>query len=139
MSLRYSSASAFQLSGVGDFHPSEAGSPLAEGRIADAVLTARPAACSFKILMICSSLNLLLRMSVCRRNGLYPKTAAFKGSRSAGFAVPRRHMTRRIEMENGPCHRQPNDPPSFMPIHKQCRFLRKCCDVVIFVQHLLRK
>jgi hypothetical protein len=33
--------------------------------------------------MICSSVNLLLRMSVSLRNGLYPKTRAFKGSRSA--------------------------------------------------------
>ncbi len=41
-----------------------------------------PAACSFKTLMICSSVNLLLRMSVSRRNGLYPKLGAFKGSRS---------------------------------------------------------
>jgi hypothetical protein len=33
-------------------------------------------------LMICSSVNLLLRMSVSRRNGLYLKSRAFKGSRS---------------------------------------------------------
>jgi hypothetical protein len=33
-------------------------------------------------LMICSSVNLLLRMSISRRNGLYPKSRAFKGSRS---------------------------------------------------------
>jgi hypothetical protein len=33
--------------------------------------------------MICSSVNLLLRMSVSLRNGLYPKTGAFKGSRSS--------------------------------------------------------
>jgi hypothetical protein len=43
-----------------------------------------PAACSFSTLMICSSVNLLLRMSVSRRNGLYPKTGASTGSRSAG-------------------------------------------------------
>ena len=41
-----------------------------------------PAACSFSTLMICSSVNLLLRISVSRRNGFYPKTGAFKGSRS---------------------------------------------------------
>src|ERR1700683_5041685 len=41
-----------------------------------------PAACSFSTLMICSSVNLLLRMSVSLGNGLYPKTGAFKGSRS---------------------------------------------------------
>src|SRR6185295_12578713 len=41
-----------------------------------------PAACSFRTLMICSSVNLLLRMSVSRRNGLYPKPRAFEGSRS---------------------------------------------------------
>src|SRR5438105_2157085 len=41
-----------------------------------------PAACSFSTLMICSSVNLLLRMSVSRRNGLYLKSRAFKGSRS---------------------------------------------------------
>jgi hypothetical protein len=38
-------------------------------------------------LMICSSVNLLLRMSVSRRNGLYPNSGAFKGSRS----LPQRH------------------------------------------------
>src|SRR6266446_9983616 len=43
-----------------------------------------PAACSFSTLMICSSVNLLLRMSVSRRNGLYLKSRAFKGSRSPG-------------------------------------------------------
>ena len=32
--------------------------------------------------MICSSVNLLLRMSVSRRNGFYPKSGAFMGSRS---------------------------------------------------------
>src|SRR5829696_6180720 len=32
--------------------------------------------------MICSSVNLLLRMSVSRRYGLYPKSRAFNGSRS---------------------------------------------------------
>jgi hypothetical protein len=32
--------------------------------------------------MICSSVNLLLRMSVSLENGLYPKLGAFKGSRS---------------------------------------------------------
>ena len=32
--------------------------------------------------MICSSVNLLLRMSVSRRNGLYPNSRAFKGSTS---------------------------------------------------------
>jgi hypothetical protein len=31
--------------------------------------------------MICSSVYLLLRMSVSQRNGLYPKPGAFKGSR----------------------------------------------------------
>jgi hypothetical protein len=36
--------------------------------------------------MICSSENLLLRMSVSNRNGLYLKPRAFKGSRS--FANP---------------------------------------------------
>src|SRR5205085_9346270 len=41
-----------------------------------------PAACSFRTLMICSSVNLLLRMSVSRRNGLYPNSGAFMGSRS---------------------------------------------------------
>src|SRR6185295_13954930 len=41
-----------------------------------------PAACSFSTLMICSSVNLLLRMSVSRRNGFYPKTGTFRGSRS---------------------------------------------------------
>ena len=41
-----------------------------------------PAACSFRTLMICSSVNLLLRMSVSLENGLYPKLGAFKGSRS---------------------------------------------------------
>src|SRR3954463_12281956 len=41
-----------------------------------------PAACSFSALIICSSVNLLLRMSVSRRNGLYPKSRALKGSRS---------------------------------------------------------
>src|SRR5271156_4700322 len=41
-----------------------------------------PAACSFSTLMICSSVNLLLRMSVSRRNGLYPKPGASKDSRS---------------------------------------------------------
>src|ERR1700685_1142087 len=41
-----------------------------------------PAACSFSTLIICSSVNLLLRMSVSLGNGLYPKTGAFKGSRS---------------------------------------------------------
>jgi hypothetical protein len=37
----------------------------------------------FSTLMICSSVNLLLRMSVPLRNGLYPKMRAFKASRSA--------------------------------------------------------
>jgi hypothetical protein len=32
--------------------------------------------------MICSSVNLLLRMSVSLENGLYPKPGALKGSRS---------------------------------------------------------
>src|SRR5215210_3492139 len=41
-----------------------------------------PAACSFSTLMICSSVNLLLRMSVSRRNGLYPKLGTPTGSRS---------------------------------------------------------
>src|ERR1700683_743736 len=45
-----------------------------------------PAACSFSTLMICSSVNLLLRMSVSLGNGLYPKTGAFKGSRSSRAA-----------------------------------------------------
>src|SRR6266404_3430282 len=45
-----------------------------------------PAACSFSTLMICSSVNLLLRMSVSRRNGLYLKSRAFKGSRSHSLA-----------------------------------------------------
>src|ERR1700683_1761633 len=45
-----------------------------------------PAACSFSTLMICSSVNLLLRMSVSLGNGLYPKTGAFKGSRSVPTA-----------------------------------------------------
>jgi hypothetical protein len=33
--------------------------------------------------MICSSVNLLLRMSISRRNGLYPNSGAYKGSRSS--------------------------------------------------------
>src|SRR4051812_37297125 len=41
-----------------------------------------PAACSFSTLMICSSVNLLLRMSVSRRNGLYPKSGTSTGSTS---------------------------------------------------------
>src|ERR1044072_7247624 len=42
-----------------------------------------PAACSFKTLMICSSVNLLLRICPSPNgNGLYPKAGAFKGSRS---------------------------------------------------------
>jgi hypothetical protein len=69
----------FELAGVGDLHPAVARSPLVEGGIADAVLAAQlarrqPAACSFSTLMICSSVNLLLRMSVSLGNGLYPKT-----------------------------------------------------------------
>src|SRR5690349_11284691 len=49
-----------------------------------------PAACSFSTLMICSSVNLLLRMSVSRRNGLYPNSRASTGSRSipVGFGPP---------------------------------------------------
>src|SRR4051812_38707052 len=46
-----------------------------------------PAACSFSALIICSSVNLLLRMSVSRRNGLYPKSRALKGSRSRSMAA----------------------------------------------------
>src|ERR1039458_4345686 len=42
-----------------------------------------PTACSFRTLMICSSVNLLLRMSVSLENGLYQKSRAIKGSRSA--------------------------------------------------------
>lgn len=42
----------------------------------------RPAACSFSTLMICSSVNLLLRRSVSRTNGFDPKLRAFTGSRS---------------------------------------------------------
>src|SRR6476469_4427150 len=41
-----------------------------------------PAACSFSTLIICSSVNLLLRMSVSRRNGLYSKSGTSTGSRS---------------------------------------------------------
>src|SRR5438874_8233793 len=48
-----------------------------------------PAACSFRTLMICSSVNLLLRMSVSRRNGLYPNSGAFMGSRSDRMNVLR--------------------------------------------------
>src|SRR4029077_14190214 len=44
----------------------------------------KPAACSFSTLMICSSVNLLLRMSVSRRNGLYPNSGTSTGSRSGG-------------------------------------------------------
>src|SRR6188508_714207 len=51
-----------------------------------------PAACSFKTLMICSSVNLLLRMSVSRRNGLYPKPGAFKGSRSQRLSLDSYHQ-----------------------------------------------
>jgi hypothetical protein len=42
-----------------------------------------PAACSFSTLMICYSVNLLLRMSVSRRNELYPKTGASTGAGQA--------------------------------------------------------
>src|SRR4051812_21544506 len=44
-----------------------------------------PAACSFSTLIICSSVNLLLRMSVSRRNGLYSKSGTSTGSRSVPF------------------------------------------------------
>jgi hypothetical protein len=41
--------------------------------------------CSFSALMICSSVNLLLRICPSPEgNGFYPKTGAFKGSRSDG-------------------------------------------------------
>src|ERR1700683_1971464 len=43
-----------------------------------------PVVCSFSTLMICSSVNLLLRMSVSLRERTLPKTGAFKGSRSRG-------------------------------------------------------
>jgi hypothetical protein len=36
-----------------------------------------PAACSFNAPIICSSANLLLRMSVSLENGLYSKTGVF--------------------------------------------------------------
>src|SRR5215213_2136488 len=41
-----------------------------------------PAECSFSTLMICSSVNLLLRMSVSRWNGLYLKSGTSAGSGS---------------------------------------------------------
>src|SRR4051812_28775387 len=53
-----------------------------------------PAACSFSTLMICSSVNLLLRMSVSRRNGLYPNSGASKGSRSPAGRMSRRDQGR---------------------------------------------
>ena len=51
-----------------------------------------PAACSFSTLMICSSVNLLLRMSVSRRNGLYLNSGAFMGSRSLSSTVADRAL-----------------------------------------------
>src|SRR3954469_15677166 len=59
-----------------------------------------PAACSFSALIICSSVNLLLRMSVSRRNGLYPKSRALKGSRSNDMRYPLKigvHLDMNIE------------------------------------------
>src|SRR6266436_1029014 len=55
-----------------------------------------PAACSFSTLMICSSVNLLLRMSVSRRNGLYLKSRAFKGSRSGAPKIGRYSAADRV-------------------------------------------
>src|SRR3954447_25005230 len=48
----------------------------------------KPAACSFRTLIICSSVNLLFRMSVSRRNRLYPNSGACKGSTSARLYRP---------------------------------------------------
>src|SRR3954471_1030593 len=92
-SLRFSSSRAFSLraseisippyrdrhlENVASLTPSFRHSSLADS----------PAACSFSALIICSSVNLLLRMSVSRRNGLYPKSRALKGSRSRALTWP---------------------------------------------------
>src|ERR1700691_5898347 len=62
-----------------------------------------PAACSFSTLMICSSVNLLLRMSVSLGNGLYPKTGAFKGSRSleAWLLADHKAITKTFRFKKG--------------------------------------
>src|SRR5205085_3966262 len=58
-----------QFAGVRDLHPAISRSPLLERRIADPVLPAQLPGrhagreCSFRTPMICSSVNLLLRMS----------------------------------------------------------------------------
>src|SRR5947208_5955301 len=67
-----------------------------------------PAACSFSTLMICSSVNLLLRMSVSRRNGLYPNSGTSTGSRSH-IIVDRKHEL--IKQEKGP-RGQTRPPPN---------------------------
>ncbi|MGE3746173.1 MAG: hypothetical protein AB7G25_10790, partial [Sphingomonadaceae bacterium] len=46
-----------------------------------------PAACSFNTLMICSSVNLLLRMSVSRKNGTLPKIGDICGEQVTGYVV----------------------------------------------------
>src|SRR6185312_12710792 len=59
-----------------------------------------PAACSFSTLMICSSVNLLSRMSVSLGIGLYPKTRAFKGSRSPSISRPNCNKQRLYSFAN---------------------------------------
>src|ERR1051325_4263061 len=65
-----------------------------------------PAACSFRTLMICSSVNLLLRICPSPNgNGLYPKAGAFKGSRSFNVTTYRIFQVEQRDIQIGhlPC------------------------------------
>jgi hypothetical protein len=78
-----------EFAGVRHLHPAVARSPLVERRVADAILAAhfagrQPSAVLLQNLgdlLFCESALTHVRLP---KNGLYPKSRAFRGSRSTG-------------------------------------------------------